>query len=264
MADTYINATAGDGTLKIATFNDGSGDHQRMILEAMSGTTPTKLNIGQQTMAASFPVVIASDQSALPISDNGGSITVDGSVSLAAAIPAGTNNIGDVDVASLPAGVIASMSSLPAGTNNIGDVDVLTLPSIPAGANSIGTVGLNSGTNVIGYVRIFRQYSNDTTTIPSASRASGNSADISVALYNSITCFLNVTVLPGTSLDVYVKSKDPISSNYITIGQFAQVTTSTGTWMLALDGSVLGSDIRLEWSIVGANPTFSIGINLKA
>lgn len=48
------------------------------------------------------------------------------------ALPAGTNNIGDVDVLTLPA--------LPAGTNNIGDVDVLTLPAIPTGTNSIGTV----------------------------------------------------------------------------------------------------------------------------
>jgi hypothetical protein len=29
---------------------------------------------------------------------------------------------------------------LPAGTNNIGDVDVLSLPALPAGTNSIGTV----------------------------------------------------------------------------------------------------------------------------
>jgi hypothetical protein len=34
--------------------------------------------------------------------------------------PAGTNNIGDVDVLTLP--------TLPAGNNNIGDVDVATLP----------------------------------------------------------------------------------------------------------------------------------------
>lgn len=39
-----------------------------------------------------------------PISDAGGSLTVDGSVSLASAIPAGTNNIGDVDIASIAAG----------------------------------------------------------------------------------------------------------------------------------------------------------------
>lgn len=51
------------------------------------------------------------------------------------AIPAGNNNIGDVDVASLPA--------LPAGTNNIGDVDVISLPALPAGNNNIGDVDAN-------------------------------------------------------------------------------------------------------------------------
>jgi len=50
----------------------------------------------------------------LAIQDNGSSITIDGSVSLAAAIPAGNNNIGDVDVLTLPA--------IPAGTNLIGKV----------------------------------------------------------------------------------------------------------------------------------------------
>jgi hypothetical protein len=50
-------------------------------------------------------------------------------------LAAGSNNIGDVDVLTLP--------SLPAGTNNIGDVDVLTLPSIPTGSNTIGKVDIN-------------------------------------------------------------------------------------------------------------------------
>lgn len=42
-------------------------------------------------------------------------------VKVGEALPAGTNNIGDVDVATLPA--------LPAGANNIGDVDVVTVPA---------------------------------------------------------------------------------------------------------------------------------------
>ena len=65
------------------------------------------------------------------------------------ALPAGTNNIGDVDVLTLPA--------LPAGTNNIGDVDVLTLPALPAGTNNIGDVDILSiaaGANLIGNVGI--------------------------------------------------------------------------------------------------------------
>lgn len=48
-------------------------------------------------------------------------------------IPAGSNNIGDVDVLSLPA--------LPAGTNNIGDVDVLTLPVLTPPSITKGTQG---------------------------------------------------------------------------------------------------------------------------
>jgi len=37
---------------------------------------------GQHAASASVPVVIASDQSAVPISDNGGSVTVDGAVTV--------------------------------------------------------------------------------------------------------------------------------------------------------------------------------------
>lgn len=54
------------------------------------------------------------------------------------AIPAGTNNIGDVDVLSLPAGVIAGMSSLPAGANTIGAV---TVASLPTSTNTLEVVG---------------------------------------------------------------------------------------------------------------------------
>ena len=49
-------------------------------------------------------------------------------VTVVSALPAGTNNIGDVDIA----------SALPAGDNNIGNVDIVTLPAIPAGTNNIG------------------------------------------------------------------------------------------------------------------------------
>lgn len=38
----------------------------------------------------------------------------------------------------------ALTAALPAGTNNIGDVDVLTLPSLPAGTNNIGDVDVAS------------------------------------------------------------------------------------------------------------------------
>ncbi len=63
---------------------------------------------------------------------DGSAVTQPVSGTVTANLPAGTNNIGDVDVLTLP--------TLPAGTNNIGDVDVLTLPTLPAGTNNIGDV----------------------------------------------------------------------------------------------------------------------------
>lgn len=55
-------------------------------------------------------------------------ITATGTITLSS-LPAGTANIGDVDIA-----------SIAAGDNNIGNVDIVTLPALPAGSNSIGTV----------------------------------------------------------------------------------------------------------------------------
>lgn len=82
-------------------------------------------------------------------------------IAVATQLPAGTNNIGDVDVLTVPADPfganadaaavagsisaklrwltstgIAVATSLPAGTNNIGDMDVLTVPADPFGANA--------------------------------------------------------------------------------------------------------------------------------
>ena len=54
--------------------------------------------------------------------------------SIVGALPSGDNNIGNVDIVTLP--------SLPAGTNNIGDVDIASMPAIS------GTVTANAGTNL--------------------------------------------------------------------------------------------------------------------
>jgi hypothetical protein len=69
------------------------------------------------------------------------------STTVDAALPAGTNNIGDVDVLTLPAIPAGNnnigdvdIASIAAGDNNIGNVDVVTLPALPAGTNNIGDV----------------------------------------------------------------------------------------------------------------------------
>jgi hypothetical protein len=107
-------------------------------LTILLGVMPS--TIGQHTMATSFAVAVASDQSAVPVSGtvtaNAGTGTQAVSLATLPALVAGSANIGDVDVLSLPA--------LPAGSNNIGDVDVLSLPALPAGSNNIGDVDIAS------------------------------------------------------------------------------------------------------------------------
>lgn len=69
-------------------------------------------------------------------------------VDVVAALPAGNNNIGDVDIASIAAGDNnignVDIASIAAGDNNIGNVDVVTLPALPAGNNNIGDVDVAS------------------------------------------------------------------------------------------------------------------------
>ena len=105
---------------------------------------------GGATSAVSLPVVIASDQAAVAIKDGGGSITVDAA---ALPLPTGAAtestlaalniNAGDIETILVAirdtAGVKKIADQLPAGTNNIGDVDVVS-SALPTGAATEATV----------------------------------------------------------------------------------------------------------------------------
>ena len=93
-------------------------------------SVPAPLNVvGGGTEAAALRVTIANDSTGVvSVDDNGGSLTVDGSVSIAAAIPAGTNNIGDVDILSLVPGTGATaLGKAEDAVHTSGDVGVMAL-----------------------------------------------------------------------------------------------------------------------------------------
>lgn len=114
--------------------------------------------LGQDTMANSLPVVIASDQSAIPVTDNGSSLTVDGSVSVSSsALPSGAAT--EVTLASLntkmpsqgqalmaasvPVVIASNQSSLsvtpvPLSVVDLLDADILdtSVTNIPGSASS--------------------------------------------------------------------------------------------------------------------------------
>lgn len=110
-------------------------DQQHVIVDSSALPTGASTAANQST----GNTALAAIQTAVETLDNaisGNEIQAD----IVGPLPPGTNNIGDVDVLSLP--------TLPAGTNNIGDVDVLTLPAMPTGDNVVGRVKLTDGTDV--------------------------------------------------------------------------------------------------------------------
>jgi len=127
----------------------------------------------------------------------------------------GTDNQ-DVTITSSAINIPVNLqNSIPAGTNNIGDVDVLTLPSIPAGANSIGTVGLNAGSNNIGTVSgstvtsIIKDSGGEEATVTGGKldvNATITSADVSISTVglrgSSGALLTDTTVGSGNALDV--------------------------------------------------------------
>lgn len=148
MADN-TELSAGSGGDIIATDEVGGAVKHQLVKVEFGGDgvatmvsatdpLPVKLSDGTDTLLISAGGAALVDGSGVtqPIS-NASITTIAGAVSgtemqvdVVAALPAGTNNIGDVDVLTLPA--------LVAGTANIGDVDVLTVPA-PLSTTGSGT-----------------------------------------------------------------------------------------------------------------------------
>ncbi len=138
--------------------------------------------LGQAAMVASLPVVLASNQSAVPVSGPltdtqlratpipvSGTVTTGGltdtqlratpvPVSGTVTANAGTNlntsalateatlSTLNSKVTAVNTGAVTISAALPAGNNNIGDVDVATLPALVAGTAIIGKVGIDQTT----------------------------------------------------------------------------------------------------------------------
>jgi hypothetical protein len=98
--------------------------------------------VGQNTMANSLPVTIASNQTAIPISDNGGSVTVDGSVTVSGTVTANTGLSQPLTDAQLRASAVpisGTVTITPSGTQTItGSVSVSNFPATqPVSAASL-------------------------------------------------------------------------------------------------------------------------------
>ncbi len=156
-------AVTGVSTAANQTTLIGHVDGIEALLTTIDGDTSNLSVVGGGTEAAAQRVTIASDSTGvLSVDDNGGSLTVDGSVTANAgtnlntsllALEAGGNlaaaatSLGTIDNAisgnEMQVDVVAA---LPAGNNNIGDVDVAS-SALPTGASTAA-----NQTTVIGHL----------------------------------------------------------------------------------------------------------------
>lgn len=193
---------------------------------------------------------------------------VSGSVGMTGAIPAGTNNIGDVDVASsvLPtgastaanqttgntslgtlAGTVAGseqqvdvVGSLPAGTNNIGDVDVLTVPADPFGVNADAASATGS---ISAKLRQIANLLAGTLTV--GSHAVTNAGTFATQSAQSGTW----TVQPGNTQNStpWIVAHIPVTAGGLTTFHLVSAATTNATVVKASAGQLYG------WYIYNSN-----------
>jgi hypothetical protein len=117
-------AVTGVATAANQTTIIGHVDGLEALLTTIDADTSNLSVVGGGTEATAIRVTIANNSTGvLSVDDNGGALTVDGTV--------------DVGTVTTVTAVTAITNALPAGTNNIGDVDVLTVVT-GTGATNLG------------------------------------------------------------------------------------------------------------------------------
>ena len=167
---------------------------------------------------------IDADTSALAGAVSGTEVQVD--VVTLPAIPAGTNNIGDVDIA-----------SIAAGDHNIGNVDVATVPADPFGANADAAATAGSAGSIQAKLRLVTsQLDAIKTALETIDNAVGGS-ELQVDIVGAIPAGTNnigdvdvASVVPGTGATSLGKAEDA-----------AHATGDTGVMALGVRNSALAA-----------------------
>lgn len=142
MADNLTMPASGVGTATpvVATDDVSSVHFQKVKLDGGGDGVSLAIVAGQKTKANSLPVTLASDQDALPITDNAGSLTVDAPVGtpVFTRLSDGTAAlVGQKTMAnSLPVTMASDQSNLPVAGNVASDVPVTANPLLDGGRAS--------------------------------------------------------------------------------------------------------------------------------
>lgn len=148
-AEDAAHTTGDSGVFVLGVRNDNhdvltttNGDYAPV---SVNDSGMINVNLAQDELAiASTLSTIDADTSSLAGTVGGTELQVD----VVGALPAGTNAIGKLAANSGVDIGDVDITSIAAGDNNIGNVDVVTLPALAAGTNAIGKLAANSGVDI--------------------------------------------------------------------------------------------------------------------
>jgi hypothetical protein len=279
MADN-VQITSGSGTT-IATDDVAGVNYQQVKLVDGTLDSTTAIAAGGGVEAGALRVTIATDSTGVvSVDDNGSSLTVDGTVT--ANLAAGTNNIGDVDVLTVPAplsttgggteatALRVTIASDSTGVLSVDDngssltVDGSVTVTQATAANLNATVTQATAANLNATV-VQATAANLNATVVQATAANLNAtvtgfSTAGTAAFTKITDGVNTAGLAGTSQVVtgftttsnyaYVRLTD--GTNVATVGANGGIEITGGTIHGTTDsGNPLKLGAKAESSIVG-------------
>jgi len=209
MPDNF-SASQGTGTTFAADDVSSVLYPRHKIALGADGAYDMDLDSGQQTMANSLPVAIASNQTVIPVSDNSSSLTVDGTV---AATQSGTWNVGTVTgvttVSTLTGGGVAhdaadSGNPVKVGTKAEDALSSVTLVSAGDRADAMSDLD--------GALLTRSNYALGDLVNGNASNTDGASTSVIAAQGAGIKTYItDITLTNTSSSNIYVELKDGTS-----------------------------------------------------
>jgi hypothetical protein len=251
---------ANNSTGVVSVDNDGTFAVQAVCTNA--GTFAVQSTLAAETTKVIGTVNIAAAQTLATVT------TVGAVTAITNALPAGDNNVGNVDIVTLPSGnlgmqaMAASLSVVPA--NNITDAtyigDIKFGEALPAGTNAIGKLAANSGvdigdvdvtsiaagTNTIGGViaQTSTSAAYDGTTSCTIKRISGVAADSGA---NTIVAAVADKKIRVLALSLIATSTTAVVA-YVYNGDYMLLGNSTNKLTLDMDGVGGPAGLVLPWN----------------
>lgn len=173
---------------------------------------------------------------------------------------------------------VASLPALAAGTNNIGDVDVLTLPADPLGTNADAAVTAGGAGSISGKLRQISsdisaiktsvqllddgvsgtEFQVDVVTLPSIPAGTNNIGDVdvlSIAAGNNIIGQMKITDgVEVASVDASNRLEVAVG-NTVTVGSHA--VTNAGTFAVQVDGAALTALQKIDDPVLVDDAAFT-------